>query len=82
MEKRSKYFKDFAVKPMDLATFWIEFVIKYKGAPHLNNPGLHLRWFQYYFVDLAMSVLLVFVLIITLFILFKRTKTQIKQKKS
>ncbi|KAJ8980277.1 hypothetical protein NQ317_005135 [Molorchus minor] len=56
---RSRILHDQPTKQMDDAVFWIEYVIRYKGAPHLKSAGLHLRWYQRYLVD----VLLLFVLI-------------------
>lgn len=54
------------MKPMDLATFWIEFVIKHRGAPHLRNPGLNLRWYEYYYLDVAGIALVIFYILIKL----------------
>lgn len=58
VQSRSQYFTGQYVKPLDLATHWVELVSKHRGAPHLRNPGLSLRWYQYYFLDLAAVVLL------------------------
>lgn len=69
---------------MDLATYWIEFVIKHKGAPHLRNPALNLRWYQYYFLDVV-GIILLSTLVIFYFarILIKVFRTKpIKQKRS
>ncbi|KAJ8954702.1 hypothetical protein NQ318_011395 [Aromia moschata] len=54
---RSKIMHDQPVKQMDEAMFWIEYVIRHKGAPHLRSPGLNLRWYQLYLVDVALVVL-------------------------
>ncbi|KAG5207695.1 hypothetical protein JEQ12_017459 [Ovis aries] len=42
---------DRPVKPLDLAVFWIEFVMRHKGAKHLR-PAIHnLTWLQYHSLD-------------------------------
>lgn len=56
-QKYSGYFKDAPIDPMDLAIYWIEFVVRHKGAPHLSNPGLRLRWYEYCFLDVSLLFL-------------------------
>jgi glucuronosyltransferase len=34
--------KDRLMKPLDSAIYWIEHVIRHKGAPHLRSAGLDL----------------------------------------
>ncbi|XP_057584124.1 UDP-glucuronosyltransferase 2B31-like isoform X1 [Hippopotamus amphibius kiboko] len=42
---------DQPMKPLDRAVFWIEFVMRHKGAKHLR-PAVHdLTWFQYHSLD-------------------------------
>jgi hypothetical protein len=36
---------------MDTATYWVEYVIRHKGAPHLRVAGLDLPWYQYHLLD-------------------------------
>lgn len=43
---RSAQYHDRAVAPMDLAIFWIEYVIRHDGAPHLRAAVQDLCWFQ------------------------------------
>uniref|UniRef100_A0A8C6F099 UDP-glucuronosyltransferase n=2 Tax=Marmota marmota marmota TaxID=9994 RepID=A0A8C6F099_MARMA len=42
---------DQPVKPLDRAVFWIEFVMRHKGAKHLQVAAHDLSWFQYYSLD-------------------------------
>ncbi|XP_049742080.1 UDP-glucuronosyltransferase 2B4-like isoform X4 [Elephas maximus indicus] len=42
---------DQPVKPLDLAAFWIEFVMRHKGAKHLRPAALSLTWYQYHSLD-------------------------------
>ncbi|XP_065770122.1 UDP-glucuronosyltransferase 2B17-like isoform X3 [Muntiacus reevesi] len=44
---------DQPIKPLDRAVFWIEFVMRHKGAKHLR-PAIHdLTWFQYHSLDVV-----------------------------
>ncbi|XP_061001233.1 UDP-glucuronosyltransferase 2B4-like isoform X4 [Dama dama] len=44
---------DQPMKPLDRAVFWIEFVMRHKGAKHLR-PAIHdLTWFQYHSLDVV-----------------------------
>lgn len=69
--------KDDIVSPMDKAIFWIEYVIRNKGAKHLASPALKLYWYQELLLDiLAVSLLS---LIGTIFIVWKLIKLFIKK---
>lgn len=57
---------------MDLATHWIEFVIRHKGAPHLRNPGLSLYWYQHYYIDVLCITIIGVIIIYLLFSYMKR----------
>ncbi|XP_051646814.1 UDP-glucuronosyltransferase 2A2-like isoform X3 [Manacus candei] len=49
--KLSKIQHDQPVKPLDRAVFWIEFVMRHKGAKHLRPASHHLTWYQYHSLD-------------------------------
>nr|KAF6389375.1 hypothetical protein mMyoMyo1_020168 [Myotis myotis] len=49
--KLSRIHHDQPVKPLDRAVFWIEFVMRHKGAKHLRPAALDLTWFQYHSLD-------------------------------
>ncbi|KAJ8918833.1 hypothetical protein NQ315_011119 [Exocentrus adspersus] len=55
-KKFSTILKDQPVKPLDLAIFWIEYVIRHGGAPHLRNAAVDLYWFQLYLLDVILFV--------------------------
>ncbi|OWK13829.1 hypothetical protein Celaphus_00017445, partial [Cervus elaphus hippelaphus] len=78
---------DQPVKPLDRAVFWIEFVMRHKGAKHLRPAAHDLTWFQYHSLDvigflLACVATVVFV-ITKCFLFCYRTfaKTGKKQKR-
>ena len=39
MRKLSNLQRDQPIKPLDHAVFWIEFVMRHKGAPHLRTDS-------------------------------------------
>ncbi|XP_012875568.1 PREDICTED: UDP-glucuronosyltransferase 2B15-like [Dipodomys ordii] len=42
---------DQPMKPLDRAVFWIEFVMRHKGAKHLRPLSHNLAWYQYHSLD-------------------------------
>ncbi|XP_027625164.1 UDP-glucuronosyltransferase 1-1-like [Tupaia chinensis] len=40
----SSLHKDRPIEPLDLAGFWVEFVMRHKGAPHLHPAAQDLTW--------------------------------------
>ncbi|KAJ3631053.1 hypothetical protein MTP99_012208 [Tenebrio molitor] len=82
-KKRSEFFHDRLVAPLDTAVYWVEYVIRHGGAPHLRVAGLDLPWYKYLLLDvIAFSAL---VGIICLYLLVKvvkiSTRCCCKQKK-
>ncbi|XP_036774038.2 UDP-glucuronosyltransferase 2B31-like [Manis pentadactyla] len=49
--KLSRIHHDQPMKPLDRAVFWIEFVMRHKGARHLRPASHDLAWFQYHSLD-------------------------------
>ncbi|XP_069314167.1 UDP-glucuronosyltransferase 2B4-like isoform X2 [Eulemur rufifrons] len=49
--KLSRIHHDQPMKPLDRAIFWIEFVMRHKGAKHLRVAAHDLTWFQYHSLD-------------------------------
>ncbi|KAM5272471.1 UDP-glucuronosyltransferase 2A1 isoform 2-T2 [Ctenodactylus gundi] len=47
----SRIHHDQPMKPLDRAVFWIEFVMRHKGAKHLRVAAHDLSWFQYHSLD-------------------------------
>ncbi|KAM6150534.1 UDP-glucuronosyltransferase 2B31-like isoform 4-T4 [Erethizon dorsatum] len=47
----SRIHHDQPVKPLDRAVFWIEFVMRHRGAKHLRVAAHDLSWFQYHSLD-------------------------------
>ncbi|KAJ8954696.1 hypothetical protein NQ318_011389 [Aromia moschata] len=51
VKKLSAIFHDRVVEPLDLAMYWVEYVIRHGWASHLKDPSLNLTWYQLYLVD-------------------------------
>lgn len=56
MQVLSDIFRSNQNDPLDTAIWWIEYVIKYKGAPHLQSPAKNLAWFRYLQLDLVFVI--------------------------
>ncbi|XP_044063544.1 UDP-glucuronosyltransferase 2C1-like [Siniperca chuatsi] len=72
MQRLSRLHRDQPMKPLDTAVFWIEFVMRHKGAAHLRTESYRLPWYSYHSVDvflfLAGAVLLA---LLTIFIMMR-----------
>ena len=66
MMKLSRIHHDQPMRPLDTAVFWIEFVMRNKGAKHLRVQAHNLTW--YYCLDVAAFLLSVVGLILVLLI--------------
>ncbi|KAL0963215.1 hypothetical protein UPYG_G00351220 [Umbra pygmaea] len=64
MMRLSRIHHDQPMKPLDTAVFWIEFVMRNKGAKHLRVESHNLSWYQYHCLDVAAALLALVVLII------------------
>ncbi|XP_068086153.1 UDP-glycosyltransferase UGT5 [Anabrus simplex] len=85
-KRLSKLFRDQPETPMERAVYWVEYVIRHKGAPHLHSAALDLYWFQYFLLDVILVILGVVVLSAVLIyfsiktVLKMLTKTSKKKK--
>ncbi|CAB1346495.1 unnamed protein product [Coregonus sp. 'balchen'] len=65
MLKLSAVHKDRPIEPLDLAVFWVEFVMRHSGAEHLRPAAHDLNWIQYHSLD-VFTLLLTIVLIVVM----------------
>nr|XP_034364765.1 UDP-glucuronosyltransferase 2A2 isoform X1 [Arvicanthis niloticus] len=83
----SRIHHDQPVKPLDRAVFWIEFVMRHKGAKHLRVAAHDLSWFQYHSLDVigflltCMASAILLVAKCCLFVFQKIGKTGKKKKR-
>lgn len=62
MKRLSRLHRDQPLSPLDQAVFWIEFVIRHKGAPHLKSHSHTLSWAVYHSLDVIAALLFICVL--------------------
>lgn len=55
---KSKIYHDRPEHPLKTAVYWVEYVIRHKGAQHLKIAGLKLPWYKYYMVDVFAAIFL------------------------
>ncbi|KAM9486445.1 UDP-glucuronosyltransferase-like isoform 1-T1 [Clarias gariepinus] len=56
--------KDRPIEPLELAVFWVEFVMRHGGAEHLRPAAHHLNWIQYHSLDVIGFLLLILTVIV------------------
>nr|XP_046241822.1 UDP-glucuronosyltransferase 2A1-like [Scatophagus argus] len=86
MKKLSNLHRDQPMKPMDRAIFWIEFVMRHKGAKHLQTESYKMPAIQYHSIDVMAFLLAVILLVFIVFIsavkvLWRRVFSRSKDKK-
>lgn len=59
IKERSKVLRDRPVKPLDLAVYWIEYVLRHRGAPNYRSAALNLKWYQRWMLDILAFIAIV-----------------------
>ncbi|XP_044190307.1 UDP-glucuronosyltransferase 2C1-like isoform X1 [Thunnus albacares] len=67
MQRLSRLHRDQPMRPLDRALFWIEFVMRHKGAAHLRTESYKLPWYSYHSVDVILFLVTVALLILFIF---------------
>ncbi|XP_066150075.1 UDP-glucosyltransferase 2-like isoform X2 [Euwallacea fornicatus] len=81
----SEDYKDRPLSPMETAVYWVEYVIRHKGAPRLSSAAKYLKWYQYYLLDVFVIIIgipLVILFVIIKFVRFYKKFTDEKIKKT
>ncbi|XP_044732699.1 UDP-glucosyltransferase 2-like [Chrysoperla carnea] len=52
IKKLSELNRDQIIKPLDRAIWWIEYVIRHKGAKQLRSPAADLPWYKFLLLDI------------------------------
>lgn len=60
-KQNSKLLHDRPKKPIELADYWIRYVVKHNGALHLRVAGIKLPLYQYYMLDVFGVIVVLFV---------------------
>ncbi|XP_073973236.1 UDP-glucosyltransferase 2-like isoform X2 [Rhodnius prolixus] len=64
IKKRSAILKDQPIDTLEHVLYWIEYVIRHRGAPHLRPAVLDLHWYQYFMLDVIALYLLILIVIL------------------
>ncbi|XP_056595238.1 UDP-glucuronosyltransferase 2A1-like [Triplophysa dalaica] len=59
MKRLSRLHHDQPMKPLDRAVFWIEFVTRNRGAPHLRTQSFRMSWIAYHSIDVILTLMLI-----------------------
>nr|XP_018904599.1 PREDICTED: UDP-glucuronosyltransferase 2B15-like [Bemisia tabaci]XP_018904600.1 PREDICTED: UDP-glucuronosyltransferase 2B15-like [Bemisia tabaci] len=52
----SDRFKDRPMSPMDTAIYWVEYVVRHKGASYLKSQAVNLPWYKLYLLDVILFI--------------------------
>ena len=83
----SERFRDNLVPPMEEAMYWIEYVARHKGAPHLKSHAVNMPWYSYLLLDIfalavAVVVLPTVVIVVLVKRLFRKKPAEMKSPKN
>ncbi|XP_055702426.1 UDP-glycosyltransferase UGT5-like [Phlebotomus papatasi] len=82
---RAQLYKDRPQSALETANYWIEYVIRHKGAPHMQSHAVHLNFWQNNSIDVIaflFAILLIFIkisILITKFV-FRYLKNRLFPK--
>ncbi|VVC43589.1 UDP-glucuronosyl/UDP-glucosyltransferase [Cinara cedri] len=65
----SERFKDRPMSSKQTVIYWTEYVVRHKGAPHLKSHAFNLTWYQYFLLDVIVTMLIL--IAVTLFVVYK-----------
>ncbi|ODN00424.1 UDP-glucuronosyltransferase 2B23 [Orchesella cincta] len=66
VKKISTLYKDQPDSPLNRAVYWVEYVMRHKGAPHLRSEGRKLNFFQYHSYDVILTYIAIISIVIYL----------------
>lgn len=69
MEQVSELMRDQMNQPLDRAVYWIEYVIRHQGAPHLRTASRKLSLYQRGLLDVTFLVL--FFCLLSAYVLYR-----------
>lgn len=72
MKTASDKFKDKPLSPTETFAFWIEYVIRHRGSPHMSMVGQDLSVYEYLCLD-VIAIVLIIAAVFVIAILFVTT---------
>ncbi|KAL4713315.1 hypothetical protein ACJJTC_015302 [Scirpophaga incertulas] len=85
VKKRQLFLRDQKESPLERAVYWTEYVIRHKGAHHLQSPAKDLHFLQYYMLDTILVATLALLLMLAILsyvlrIMFNKLLTYVENK--
>jgi len=85
-KQRSKVLRDQPLKPLDNAIFWVEYILRHHGAPHLQTAALKLCWFQLLLLDVigfsfGVAIFVIVVIYLTIRKVYRYFKLKLRKQK-
>lgn len=89
IQEISKIFRDRPISALDETIYWIEHVIRHKGANHIRSSAVNMSWFTYFLLDvitffglvtIGIIVMLYKLIAIMMTVQEKKNLTNIKKK--
>ncbi|XP_055846166.1 uncharacterized protein LOC129912079 [Episyrphus balteatus] len=77
----SKIYKDRPMTARETAVFWVEYVLRHRGAPHMQSPAVHLNAFQLMSLDVIGFILAVIYIIYKIIKIVFKFMLRLCQKK-
>ncbi|XP_062406039.1 UDP-glucuronosyltransferase 2B14-like [Sardina pilchardus] len=82
MQRLSRIHHDQPMKPLDRAIFWIEFIMRNGGAPHLRTQSFRMSWIAYHSIDVILTLIMaLLLLLLIMFLAIKKCCSVIFNKK-
>jgi UDP-glucoronosyl and UDP-glucosyl transferase. len=81
----SQLFCDRPQSALDTAVFWTEYVMRHRGAPHLQTAAVKLAWYQYLLIDvitLMLGIVLIFLLVVRKLLRILLSSKKVSKKKN
>ncbi|KAM4547583.1 UDP-glucuronosyltransferase 2C1-like [Fundulus diaphanus] len=66
MQRLSHLHQDQPIAPMDQAIFWVEYVMRHKGAPHLRTQAYKMPWYSYHCLDVLVFLMTAVTMLLSL----------------
>ncbi|CAI6364338.1 unnamed protein product [Macrosiphum euphorbiae] len=67
VKRMSSIFHDRPMSALNTAVYWVEYVIRNKGAHHLRSAAVDLTWYQYYLLDVIAFLIIILMFFICIF---------------
>lgn len=74
--------KDRRTSPVDEGIWWVEYVLRHKGAKHLRPATLDLHWAQYLFIDAAVFFITLIIVVTVFVIMLVKTALKVLQNEA